>query len=279
MLGRGEFAFVVLNTAKQCDLLSPNLAAGLVWTILFCILTCPILLSWLVKKDLASVTGHRHLKVSIHTKAHKNLALEINEFMHSQEINILQIHYETDHDMTTMKYQIFSENCLNKEGLHDLEAHLAKLLDNSASYLKVEPLEQQRLSLLSDSMSDEHSFILKWKLPASGAGNEITTWMLLDYITREMRKHNLLVISLNELVMKDLEFECILYVAKESKNESLHIVSFSGEEDIELETIAKIENADAISKLGMQVLKKVLHKYHIQGSTNFNQIISGEKTS
>merc|ERR1712070_88109 len=71
MIGRGEFAFVVLNAALNLKLINESLFASLVWTILFCIMTCPILLTWLVKKELASDTGHHLMKVQIRTKRHK----------------------------------------------------------------------------------------------------------------------------------------------------------------------------------------------------------------
>merc|ERR1712050_525414 len=109
--------------------------------------------------------------------------------------------------MTNIQYEIYSENCLNEEGIRDFKDHLDKLLDNSAYLLKVEPMEVENLTHISDSDPEEHSFILQWIIPAT---ESVTTWVLLDYITKEMNKYNLTITSLNIQSVQEPNLECVI---------------------------------------------------------------------
>jgi len=291
MSGRGEFAFVVLNTARK--FISPVNAAALVWALLLTMIVCPLVLSILIKKQIQCRTGIRFLKIEIQTKRKRDLALEINEFMHEEEFNVQKIRYDTTPNITTIHYTIRSQNCINERSIEDLRHRLKDLLDDECCRLKIMPLEDIDVAEaldVEDPEEESHLFLLKWTIPTSSRKafsrrrpnselstqslenkkpSRITPWILLDKIDRELDKHNLVItcakIKSIDVATHQTQFEAVLRVVQEGLG--LH----AGASFAEDKSVQELEKADPISKMGMHVLKKILHMYHVSGITDFNQ--------
>lgn len=270
MMGRGEFAFLCLNQAKVLPRMDCNIVSACIWALVLAIVISPLVLGEIIKKRECSRTGWNILKISIDTRPHEDLALEINEFMHEIEFDILGVHYETNTESATMVYEVHAEHCVGEADIDGLKEQLRDILDCETCKVEIAPLDTNDLEVSTSSQEDDHSFMLNWTIPKGSA----TAWSVLMNVESELSKHNLKIgcLCVSSMVSSErwTKLECVIQIDRTDPtsydlNEDEDYLKHDSLGDIEM-----IEEHDPVSKMGMHVLKATLHQYNISGETKFN---------
>jgi len=174
MVARGEFAYLVAQTAKDAEckscrttsnlskpirtMLSPEGYAALVWALLWSTVLAPIffkivLKSFVKKKgdtvraidiggDLESQRNQRFVVrvVGLH---HVGILHEVMDVLHACELDVLEAHAETDDHVDVDKFVVAPRQGgdLDNEKLHEIAGRVKEALDDDESQVVFEPID------------------------------------------------------------------------------------------------------------------------------------------
>jgi len=175
MIGRGEFAFLIMNECQALGLIPGEYAGAIIWALLFAIVVCPILLEMKIDYDAANKKGKKYLYANIKCpqSASEGMSMDALHTFHHNNLKELNVHITKGDGHDDFEYHLFSHKYLDEEDIEELVHKITDLIDHEGATIEIKGMTEREFEMKMADRNNglvvvhhyEHAFRLHWTLP------------------------------------------------------------------------------------------------------------------
>lgn len=162
MVGRGEFAFLVAETALGKGAFGKETYAIIIWALLLCVIGAPIGFNYVLKKAFAEKPKSGIHSFTLHAEGahHTGMHYEIADALHHEGLDVLESKMETDGETDFCEFTVRvsqEDEDIDHEKIHEIRHTIMDSLNDPHAKVLIKPNYDTEMNRIDKEMTFRHT--------------------------------------------------------------------------------------------------------------------------